>query len=1080
MKNFKNLLLIALFFVTATVLGQGVTSSSVSGKITDNKGEPLPGANILLVHTPSGTKYGASTDFDGFFRISNVRTGGPYKVTISFVGFKTVENSGIYLSLGQTKKLNLSLSEDSNTLDEVVVNAQRDGLIDGNKTGTGTTIGKREIATIASASRSIADFVRLTPQTQISEGDDGFSISISGQNNRYNSIYIDGAVNNDVFGLAGSGTNGGQTGVSPFSIDAIEQFQVNIAPFDVRQSGFTGGAINAITRSGTNNLEGSAYFFTRNESLAGKTPVDVVGSEGRLKLGEFTANTFGVRVGGPIIEDKLFFFVNYERQDEETPQPFAIDNYSGDSNLADITRLRDHVLNTYNYDIGNFENALRTLESNKITAKIDWNINENNKLLLKHTYVSAENLETRNSSSRDLSFSNGSEFFISNTNSSSLEWNYQGDKIGNSLLLGYTRVRDDRSPFGNPFPTVVIGDGINTFGFDGIQFGAERFSTANLLNTDVLTITNNFEIYHGRHTFTIGTHNEFVDAKNLFFASNFGTYIYESVDDFINNTNLNGFERNYSLLSNDVGDNSTGAAEFGTKQFGFYLQDEVDFTDDLKITAGLRFDVPVWEDGIENDDFNTRSVALLQAAGKNLQGARVGKGVNTKLYISPRLGFNWDVNGKSKTQIRGGLGIFVSRLPLVWPGGAYNNNGVTQGSLEDETGLTFNPDVNSQPINTVGNPSDGANIDLFAPGFQLPQVVKYNIAIDQKLPKGFSVSADFVYNDNLTAIYYENLNVGGPVGNLTGADGRPFYNRRAPIDGNYGRIILASNTNVGSSWNTSFTARNTFKSEFIDVYSSATYSFGTSTSVFDGTSSQNSSQWRGIITRNGKNSNVQLGTSGFDQGHRVFANVSADFKWNENIKTTLGLFYNGSEGRPFSYIYGGRGILNDDSRDNALFYVPANSSEINLVDITDRSGVVISTAAEQWTALDNYIENNDYLRSRRGQYTERNADRAKWSHTVDLKVIQDFSIKAFGKKHTLQFTADIFNFTNLINKEWGKTYFAGNFGGVSVANVAGGNGTATPSFNFDPNNLPRINQIDDRGIQSSRWQAQIGLRYIFK
>ena len=1075
MKNFKNLLLVSLLFVVTTVLGQGVTSSSASGKITDNTGEPLPGANVLLVHTPSGTKYGASTDLDGFFRISNMRTGGPYKLTISFVGFQTIENSGIYLTLGQSKKFNLSLREDSNQLEEVVINAQRDGLIDGNKTGSETTIGKREIATLASASRSVADFVRLTPQTQISEGDDGFSISISGQNNRYNSIYIDGAVNNDVFGLAGSGTNGGQTGVSPFSIDAIEQFQVNIAPFDVRQSGFTGGAINAITRSGTNKFEGSAYFFTRNEDLAGKTPVDLVGSNGRQKLGEFTANTYGVRIGGPVIEDKLFFFVNYERQDDELPQPFAIENYDGDSDAADITRLRDHVLNTYGYDIGSFENALRTLQSDKITAKIDWNINDRNKLLLKHTYVSAENLETRSSGSRDLGFSNGSEFFISNTNSSSLEWNYQGDKIANSLLVGYTRVRDDRSPSGNPFPTVVIGDGINTFGFDGIQFGAERFSTANLLNTDVLTVTNNFNIYYGKHTVTLGTHNEFTDVKNLFFASNYGTYVYESVDDFINNTNLVDYERNYSLISNSVGDNSTGAAEFGTKQFGFYVQDEVDFTDNLKITAGLRFDIPVWEDGAVNNDFNTRTVALLQAAGKDLQGARVGQGVNSRLYISPRLGFNWDVDGKATTQIRGGMGIFVSRLPLVWPGGTYNNNGVTQGNFEDATGLTFNPDINTQPIGVApGSGFTGGNVDLFTPDFQLPQVVKYNIAVDRKLPAGFSVSADFVYNDNLSAIFYENLNIPDAVGTLVGADNRPFYNRRGSIDNTYGRIILASNTDVGSSWNTSFTARNTFKSSLIDVYSSATYSYGSSTSIFDGTSSQNSSQWRGIVTVNGKNGNPQLGRSGFDQGSRIFANVSADFKWNENLKTTIGLFYNGQEGRPFSYVYGGRDLLNDDSRDNALIYVPASASEINLVDFVDNGTTV--TAAEQWDALNAYIENDDYLRTRRGTYAERNGDRARFSHVVDLKFLQDFTVNAFGQKHTLQLSADIFNFTNLLNKNWGKTYFASD---VSLIEVEGGGGTANPEFTFDPNRTITIDQIDDRGIQSSRWQAQIGLRYIF-
>lgn len=1077
MKHFKNLLLVSLLFVVTAVLGQGVTSSSASGKITDNTGEPLPGANVLMVHTPSGTKYGASTDLDGFFRISNMRSGGPYKITVSFVGFQTIENGGIYLTLGQAKRFNLSLSEDSNQLEEVVINAQRDGLIDGNKTGTGTTIGKREIATVAATTRSVADFVRLTPQTQISEGDDGFSISISGQNNRYNSIYIDGAVNNDVFGLAGSGTNGGQTGISPFSIDAIEQFQVNIAPFDVKQSGFTGGAINAITRSGTNEFEGSAYFFTRNEKLAGKTPVDLLqAGETRRRLGKFTANTYGVRAGGPIIEDKLFFFVNYERVDNETPFPFDLGDYGGNATQADIDRLVNFVSTNFNYDLGGFGNALRTLKSNTVTAKIDWNIDDRNKLLLKHTFVEADNLETRASDFNNLNFSNGSEFFKHNTNTSTVEWNFQGDKIANNFLVGYTRVRDDRDPSGSPFPTVIIGDGFDAGRSQGITFGAEPFSTSNLLNTDIFTVTNNFNIYSGRHTVTLGTHNEFTKVKNLFFPFNFGQYRYSTIDDFINDRNLINYNRGYSLVdASGNGDESSGASEFKTKQYGFYVQDEVDFSDNLKITAGLRFDVPVWEDGAINNDFNTRTVALLEAAGKNLRGARVGKGVDTKLYISPRLGFNWDVNGESKTQVRGGMGIFVSRLPLVWPGGTYNNNGVTGGFLFSRN-TPFNPDVNTQPVGAVpGTGQTGGNVDLFAPGFQLPQVVKYNIAIDRKLPKGFSVSADFVYNDNLKAIYYENLNRTAAVGNLVGADNRPFYNRRQSIDRRYRDIILAYNTDVGSSWNTSFTARNAFKSSLIDVFSSATYSYGSSTSIFDGTSSQNRSQWRGIITRNGKNAPIDLATSRFDQGHRVLANVSADFKWNENIKTTVGLFYNGTQGRPFSYTYNG-GILNDDSRDNALFYVPANASEINLVDIVDRTtGAVTTTAAQQWTNLNNYIESNEYLRSRRGQYTERNGDRGRWTHTVDLKVLQDFSINAFGKKHTLQLSADIANFTNLINKNWGKSYFTNS--AVGVVDVAGGTGTNNPSFNFTRN--PTTNQIDDRGNQSSRWQAQVGIRYIF-
>lgn len=1073
MKNFKNLLFIALFFITATVLGQGVTTSSISGRVVEKTGESLPQASVLVVHTPTGTKYGTTTDFDGFYRISNMRVGGPYTITISYVGYKNFEKKDVFLTLGQTQKLNATLQETASELDEIVITATNDGLIDGNKTGSETTINLRQINATPAASRSIADFVRLTPQTQISEGNDGFSISIAGQNNRYNAIYIDGAVNNDVFGLAGSGTNGGQTGINPFSVDAIEQFQVNIAPFDVKISGFTGGAISAITRSGTNDIEASVYSFVRNESLAGKTPVDL-NTATREKLDEFSALTYGLRVGGPIIKNKLFFFVNYERQDDEIPAPFDLASYGGNSTAPDIDRLRNHVLSTYNYDIGSFDNALSSLVGQKFTTRLDWNINNKNKLSGRYSLVTGDNLEARGSDFNDLGFSNGAELFKTSTNSLSLEWNYQGDKTSNSFLIGYTSVRDDRDPAGNPFPSVQIGDGFNVFASDGITFGAEPFSTANLLNTDILTITNNFQFYAGKHTITLGTHNEFTSVKNLFFAYNYGQYRYNSIDDFINNTNLRDYDRGYSLISSSVGDESSGAAEFNSLQLGFYVQDDIELSDNFKLSAGLRFDTPIWEKGIGNDDFNNRVIPILEAAGKDLLGSSVGKSVKSKVHFSPRIGFNWNVKGESKTQIRGGIGVFTSRLPLVWPGATYNNNGVTGGFFSGTTGITFNPNINNQPVGAIpGTGQTGGNIDLFAPDFKLPQIAKYNIIWDQKLSNGFSFTVDGTYQNTINQIFYQSLNTGDPVGNLNGADNRPYYNRRNPIEGGYQNIILASNTSEGNSWNTTFTLRKNYRSDFINIFSTASYSYGDATSIFDGTSSQNSSQWRGIITRDGKNK-PRLARSNFAQGHRVLANASVDFKWNDTFKTTIGLFYDGTQGQPFSYIYNGT-LLNDDSRDNALLYVPANASEINLVDYVD-SGVTV-TAAEQWTALDAFIEGNDYLKNKRGQYTERNGDRARWSHIVDLRIVQDISIKSAKNNHTLQLTADIFNFTNLLNKKWGVRYFANN---VSAIRVAADGGTANPKFNFNPNTLSRVdNLIDDRGLQSSRWQAQLGIRYTF-
>ncbi len=1090
MKKITFLSLIALFLVTASSLAQGVTTSAIAGRVLDNTEGPLPGANIVATHVPTGSVYGAVTDFDGFYRLPNLKSGGPYNLTITYVGFEDYALNGFNLSLGETKRVSVTMQESANALDEIVITGVNNSVFNSNKTGTETSISERDIATLPAVSRGIADFARVTPQAQLTEGNDGFSISLGGQNNRYNAIYIDGAVNNDVFGLAGSGTNGGQTGVNPFSVDAIESFQINLAPFDVRQSGFSGGSINAVTRSGSNNWEGSVYGFLRNESLAGKTPVDLV-NEGdeREKLDDFSAKVYGIRIGGPIVKDKLFFFANYEREDQETPQPFNFSNYQGRSSEADIANLSSFLQSEYGYNPGIFDNNTRTLESDKINLRLDWNINENHRFSIRQGIVEADNLEARNSGFRNIGFINGSEFFTTSTYSTAIELNSTfGSKFANNLKVGYTSVNDDRDPLGSPFPTVDIQDGGGT-----ISFGAEPFSTANLLEQDIFTINNNFQIFSGRHAVTLGANLEIASAKNLFFAFNFGDYTFEDqfdddgnlvssgLNQFLTGAEADVFQHGYSLVGDGtVGDESAGSADFGTSQLGFYVQDEVQVTENFKLTGGIRVDIPYWEDGVVNEDFNTTTVSLLQAAGKDLQGARVGQGVDATAHIAPRLGFNWDVFGNNTTQVRGGLGVFTSRLPLVWPGGTYNNNGVT-GGFSFIFGEPFEADVNEQTqVVEPGSGGNGGNVDLFAKNFKLPQVGKYNIAVDQKLPIwNLIASADFLYNDVLTDVYYENLNLGGPVGNYEGADNRPFYDRRAEIDDTYGRIILASNTNEGSSYNATFTLRKPLQNGFQGQVS---YSYGESKKIFDGTSSQNSSQWRNIQTVNGKNSDIPVSRSDFALGSRISANASYEIEYGGDVggKTTIGLFYEGAQTGPYSFTYReGRDLLNDDSRDNALIYVPANQSEITFAGNE-------AEQARQWQLLDAFIESDDYLSGRRGQYAERNGSRGPWNHIVDLKVLQDIYVMSGDKRNTLQLSFDIFNFTNFLNKDWGVRKFVGsNVSPLQTVSTS----DSEPVFSFvenlfefdDEGNVigKNVNRIDDSGLQSSRWQAQVGVRYIF-
>lgn len=1083
MKKITFLSLIALFLVTVSSLAQGVTTSAISGRVLDNTEGPLPGANIVAVHLPTGSVYGAVTDFDGFYHLTNLRPGGPYNLTVTYVGFEDYTFNGFSLSLGETKRVSTTMAENQNALDEIVITAQANSVFDANKTGSETSISQTQVDALPNISRSIADFARLTPEAQV-RGDN--QLSIAGQNNRYNALYVDGAVNNDAFGLSGSGTNGGQTGVNPISIDAIESFQVNVAPYDVTIGGFAGGAISAVTKSGSNEFEGSAYYLYRDQNLSGKTPGDFEDDNDREKLAEFTANTFGIRAGGPIIKDKLFFFVNYEGQNDETPQPF-VGEYSGDSGIAGVNQFAQFLQDEFGYNPGTFDTNTRTLESNKILFKLDWNIQENHKFSVRNNLVQADFFGVGPSSPRTINFTGSAQNFESNSNTFSAELNSTfGNKYANRFIFGWTRVLDDRGVNGDPFPFIEINDG------DARIFaGSERFSTANLLEQDIFTVTNNFQIFSGRHTITLGTHNEYSKVKNVFFGRNFGEYTYNSLQDFFDD-NANEFRSSYSLLGG-TGDDSIGAAEFDLFQLGFYAQDEVQMSENFRLTGGIRVDLPIWDDGRTNSDFNNRTAGLLRAAGKDLQGAEVGQGARTSAHISPRLGFNWDVTGNKSTQIRGGLGVFTSRIPLVWPGGAFNNTGtVVANTRIFNTGdpatnqvPNFNPDVTNQ-FQEEGEFQ--GNIDLIANDLKLPQVFKKSFAVDQKLGQGFTLSGEFSHTSVITGLQLENLNVAGPQFTTTGAGARPNYGAigsREPllVDDTYEGIFLISNTNQGEAINASTTLAKTYYSSNVDVRASATYSYGKSTTVFEGTSSQNISNWAFNESVNGSN---QLGVSesDFSQGHRTLANAVVDIKWTENLKTTIGLFYEGAEGTPFSYVVGGGRsgqLLNDTGEPFvALPFIPATFADANLIDVTDNDGNVTLSAADQFAALSAFIEGDDYLRTRKGQFAERNSNRARWSHVVDLKFMQEFALNINEKKHAFQLSADVFNFTNLLNKDWGRRFFTSGFDTASLVNFEGfaDDGT-TPQYTFNTRVEDGLNQIDDAGFNSSRWQMQIGLRYIF-
>ncbi len=1093
----KKLILFS-FFILATycAIAQGVTTSTLNGFVEGSDGESLIGANVTAVHEPSGSFYGNSTNLEGIYRIQNMRVGGPYTITISYTGYEDVVRENVYLTLGQTFNLGITMNDSGNDLETVTVTANANDIFDGNRTGQSTIIDETLINEVPTISRSIGDYARLNPLANITEGDDGFSISLGGQNNRYNSIYIDGAVSNDVFGLAGSGTNGGQTGVNPISIDAIEQFQVSVAPFDVRQSGFAGGAINAVTRSGTNNLEGSAYVFHRNENLAGRTPTNNDELE-RERLADFSATTTGIRLGGPIVKDKIFFFVNAEIQRDDTPQPFDIGTYNGNSDDARLTELSNFISENYNYDIGTYDNNTAFLDSEKILAKLDFNLNKDHKLSLRHSYVKADNLEARNSSVGSINFITGSESFVSTTNSTALEVNSVfGNTMSNNFTASATFTRDDRDPSGNPFPTVFIEDGDG-----GINLGAERFSTANLLNQDVITIKNDFNIYKGKHNILIGANLEFFDAGNLFIRNNFGRYRWfndndtgqSGLDLFLSGAGATQYERSFSQVDNIAGDETGALAQFRQNLIGVYIQDEIQMTNKFKLTAGLRLDVPLWPtDQPENAEFNNTTIPAIESFGYDLRGARTGDFIGSNILFSPRFGFNYDVAGDKKTQIRGGVGIFTSRIPLVWPGGAYNNYGfnIGEGGSNDQE---FIADVQNQPIMAdLDNLTPSGQIDLFAEDFKLPQVFKANLAVDRNLGNGWVATVEGIFSKDINAVRYENLNLKPSDRNLTeaGGDDRPlFLGTQAAfgddvIDPNYTFIMLGSNTNEGYAYNFAASLSKSFTSGFSGMVS---YSYGDSYSLFDATSSQNNSQWRGFHNVNGRNTEQEAQRSTFAAGHRFFGQVSYEIDYFGFGRSKLSLNFNGQSGNNFSYVVGARNFafIDDGGFDNnELVYVPNSIEDIPLTTLSVDG--VDYTPEEQWAILDAYIDDNPGLSDYRGDFVERNTGRAPMEYTMDLRFLQDIFQNFGGKKNTLQLSIDIFNFTNLLNSDWGRVRFAGSFGNyrlVELENFTTGSNTVpeyTIATDLIDGDLPWTDNIDDSGFRSSRWQMQVGLRYTFE
>ncbi|WP_072159033.1 TonB-dependent receptor [Persicobacter sp. CCB-QB2] len=1045
-KNLYALVALMLTFVLSTnQLYAQNTTASLSGMITDNTGDALPGATVIAVHTPSGTNYGSTTMLDGKFTIRGMRVGGPYQVTVSFVGYHDQAVENIYLQLGETQKISVKLQESTINLEGVEITANLNSDINGERTGAATSISSEQLKGLPTISRSASDFTRLTPQ---SNGN-----SFGGRNNLYNNFSLDGSVFNNSFGLDVA-TPGGQAGAQPVSLDAIEQVQVSLAPFDVREGGFTGAGVNAVTKSGTNEFHGTVYGFGRNQNMIGSK---VSGAE--IPNLDYQNYQTGFSLGGPIVKNKLFFFVNAEMERATELAHGYRAARAGETvggNIAsvdfdDAMAVKDHFMSEWGYDAGDFEGYNHEKSNNKILVKLDWNINDQNNFSIRYNRLRAwkdilphpEAIGGRGPQPYRLPFSNSSYVINNNIDSWVAELNSRfGSHASNKMQIGYSRFRDYREPWSAPFPVIDI---LNDAGQVALTAGSEMFSTNNMLDQDIFQFRNDFTYYLDKHTLTVGTNTEVFYFNNSFNLFYYPWYTFGSVEEFLNTTKAD-MDFNQDVVNSQQ--NDYAMAEVDVAQTAFYIQDEWQAADNFKLTAGLRVDIPIYLSSIDYDPATAEFDGFVDTDG-NPVTVDPSKFPKSSPMWSPRVGFNWDVKNDQKHQVRGGTGVFTGRIPFVWLGNQASNPSI-------QPGYTF-------------------QVNATAEDFKFPQVWKTNIAYDMNFGQGWFASVEGIYSKDINAVVHRNYNMRKPTGTLNGT-GAPVFqgdeaNIYSPAVGyetflDAGAIVL-ENVDKGHQYSLTGTVKKAFLSG-LNVMAAYTYMESKDYTSIPAEIAADAFQRNPIV---GDPNQSQFAHSRYGLQHRIITSVNyrkeyGGGKWATNIA----LFGEIAKGNRYSYTYAGDANL-DNINFNDLIYVPASAEEINLV---EKNGV---SAGEQWEALDAFIAQDDYLSSRRGQYAERHGAILPWYAQFDLKILQDFNFEISGRKNTLQLSLDILNVGNMLNSNWGVRQLPTNINPISVEGVeANGDGTFDASYSFNPGLEQSFN--DDVSLLS-KWQAQVGLRWIF-
>lgn len=1121
-KKIVRLLIVLLIFPFA--LTAQVTTSSISGTIKQSNGEALSGATIKAIHVPSGTKYETVSTKSGTFTLPGLRPGGPYTVTCQFIGLKSQDIEGVTLTLGDAYNIVLTMQPSATTLTEVVVSGGK--AASNFKTGASTNVGQRQIATLPTVTRSITDFTRLTPQAN--------GNSIAGRDGRYNNFTVDGANLNNNFGLSTDPLPGGNS--QPISLDAIEEVSVNIAPSDVRQSNFTGANIAAVTKSGTNTYKGTIYGYYKDQSFIG-TKV------GDIKLAtqpDSKSKVYGASVGGPIIKNKLFFFLNGEMEERVNPPvtSFTPTGGSGSGNISSVKidslqKFSDYLATKYGYSTGSYNGLPNAkIKNYKFLGRIDWNINTVHKLTVKYSEMVGDddrlmsnstpngansggpNTWTANSrfGTNAMSYENSQYSFHDQVRSGAIELNsnWRG-KFSNQIIATGTKIRTTRSTPGGVFPFIdIMGDPTKsgaaaTYAGGAKQnymsAGQENFSNANDVINNIYNITENFNIYAGKHTVTIGGSYEYQYVGNKFMPGKQSYYAYGSLDEFMNPlAHPIGYSYTFSRIT---GEDQVYSAAMKIGQLGAYLQDEFNINSRLKLTFGLRVDKPVYVDQpLENP-----AITALTFPDRYGKPANYSTGMWPKatLYFAPRFDLRWDMNGDKSMILRAGSGIFTGRIPFVYLTNMPTNSGMYQVSSVATAAqlaqITFstNPDQWKSLFTAPAPVPNSAGFVLIDNKYKFPQVWRTNMGFDKKFTNNWTLSMDVIYSKDLNATVMRNANESAPSGTVNlGGSSRPSFSNTSTatrrIYNGYANAIVLENNNAGGSFSFTTQVAKSFSKGF---YASLAYTFSAAMDVTSNPGSTASSTWGGNPT-SGTQNTKELSSSSFTTPHRIVGTFSYRKEFLNHLGTTFSLFYEGAkaQGGAFSYIYGSASgtapsgfsntaDINYDGNSSDLMFIPNDPSQITFIPLTVGAGssAVTYTAQQQSDAFFAFIAQDKYLNKAKGHVAERNGATYPFYHRVDVKFLQDIFTNIGKRRSTLQFSVDCTNFLNLLNKDWGlRDFFVVNNPLRATKNATTGE-VRYQLATYTPNGASAPVLVDKTFIRStstsSTWSLQLGLRLIF-